>query len=42
MDGKGSGEGKTSLTTGVVVDATAGTLALESYAAAPVLLKVTR
>jgi hypothetical protein len=42
IDGNGVGEGKTSLRTGVVVDATAKTLALDDYAAAPVLLKVTR
>jgi hypothetical protein len=41
VDGKGLGEGKASLTTNVVVDAHAGTLALEDYAAAPLLLKVT-
>ena len=42
IDGKGAGEGKTSLTPPVVVDAAANTLALDGYAAAPVLLKVTR
>jgi hypothetical protein len=41
VDGKRLGEGKASLTTNVVVDANAGTLALEDYATAPVLLKVT-
>ncbi len=39
---KGAGEGKTSLTSPVVVDAAAGTLALDGYAAAPTMLKVTR
>ena len=42
IDGKGVGEGKASLTSAVVVDADAKTLALDGYAAAPVLLKVTR
>ena len=42
VDAKGVGEGKTSLTSPVVVDAAAQTLALDGYAAAPVLLKVTR
>ena len=42
IDGKGIGEAKTSLTAAVVVDAAAKTLALDGYAAAPVLLKVTR
>ena len=39
---KGAGEGKTSLASKVAVDATAQTLSLEGYAAAPVHLKVTR
>jgi hypothetical protein len=38
----GKGEGKTSLASPVVVDTAARTLALEGYAAAPVLLEVTR
>jgi len=42
IDGKGVGEGKTSLTSTVAVDAAAGTLALDGYAAAPTMLKVTR
>jgi hypothetical protein len=42
IDGQGSGEGKTSLTTKVAIDADAKTLALDGYAAAPALLKVTR
>ena len=42
LDGKGIGEAKASLTAPVVVDADAKTLALGGYAAAPVLLKVTR
>ena len=42
LDGKGLGEAKSSLTSKVVVDAAANTLALEAYADAPVLLKVTR
>jgi hypothetical protein len=42
VDGKGVGEGKASLAAGVIVDAEAKTLALDGYAAAPALLKVTR
>jgi len=42
ISGKGMGEGKTSLASTVGVDATSGTLALDGYAAAPVMLKVTR
>ena len=42
LDGTGAGEGKASLSTAVVVDAAASTLALDRFAAAPVLLKVTR
>jgi hypothetical protein len=42
VDGQGVGEGKSSLAAAVVVDADAKTLALDGYAAAPVLLKVTR
>lgn len=42
IDGKGAGEAKASLMAAVVVDAAANTLALDGYAAAPVLLKVTR
>ena len=42
LDAKGSGEGKSSLTANVAVDATAQTLALDGYAAAPLLLKVSR
>ena len=40
--GAKAGEAKTSLTTNVVVDATARTIALDGYAAAPALLKITR
>lgn len=40
--GRGGGEGRASLSTGVRVDGTARTLALETYEAAPVLFKVTR
>jgi hypothetical protein len=39
FDGKGVGEGRTSLTTKVVVDAEAKTVALESYQAAPAILR---
>jgi len=42
IDGKGNGEAKSSLTSPVVVDAAANTLALDKYMEAPVLLKVTR
>ena len=42
IDRQGVGEGKTSLTTRVAIDADAKTLALDGYAAAPALLKVTR
>jgi hypothetical protein len=42
IDGKGVGEAKSSLTSAVVVDAAANTLAIDKYADAPVLLKVTR
>jgi len=39
LNAKGLGEGKTSLTSKVVVDKEASTLALENYAAAPVILQ---
>jgi hypothetical protein len=39
LDPKGSGEAKTSLTTNVVVDKAAGTVALENYGAAPAILQ---
>jgi hypothetical protein len=42
LDAKGRGEAKTSLTTKVLADAAAKTLALDGYAAAPTLLRVTR
>lgn len=42
INGKGVGEGKTSLTSTIAVDVAAGTLALAGYPAAPVMLKVTR
>ena len=42
LDGKGNGEGKTSLGTGVVIDSAVKTLAIDGYATAPVQLKVTR
>ncbi len=41
LNSSGAGEGKASLTAGTVVDAAAQTLALDGYAAAPVLLRVT-
>jgi len=42
LDGHGTGEGKTSLSTKVTIDTAANTLALDGYAATPALLKVTR
>ncbi len=42
LDATGAGEGKTSLSANVVMDAAANTLALDGYAAAPAMLKVTR
>ena len=42
LDPKGIGEGKASLTTKVVVDNAASTLALENYAAAPAILQNVR
>jgi hypothetical protein len=43
LDGKGSGEGKTSLTAKVVADSQARTLALDNYSATPAILEhVTR
>jgi hypothetical protein len=42
VDAKGGGEGKTSLSANVVMDATANTLALDGYAAAPTMLRITR
>jgi hypothetical protein len=40
VDSKGIGEGRTSLTTNIVIDAAARTLALDGYQAAPVRLTV--
>jgi hypothetical protein len=42
FDAKGNGEARASLTTPVVVDKEAGTLALENYSAAPVILQKIR
>lgn len=42
LGGKGTGEAKASLSAPVVVDAAAKTIALDGYAAAPALMKVTR
>ncbi len=39
LDAKGLGEGKTSLTTKVIVDNEARTVALDNYAATPAILK---
>ena len=39
LDAHGAGDGKSSLTSSVIVDEPAGTLALDGYAAAPVLLQ---
>ena len=42
LDAKGVGEGKTSLSANVAVDAAANTLALDGYGAAPAQLRITR
>ena len=42
LDPKGNGEGKASLTSNVVVDNEAKTIALDNYAAAPAILNVKR
>ena len=42
IDARGIGEARTSLTTNVVLDRQAGTLALENYAAAPAILQKVR
>ena len=42
LDAKGRGEGKTSLSANVVADAAANTVALDGYAAAPALLRISR
>jgi hypothetical protein len=42
LDARGSGEGKTSLTTKVIVDSDAKTVALEDYAATPAILQNVR
>jgi len=42
IDKNGVGEAKSSLTTAVVVDAAAQTIALDGYGTAPAFLKVTR
>ena len=42
LDAKGVGEGKTSLTANVALDAASNTLALDGYTAAPALLRITR
>ena len=42
LDGKGNGEGKTSLGAGVAIDSAVKTLALDGYSTVPVQLKVTR
>jgi hypothetical protein len=42
IDARGIGEARTSLTTNVVLDKQAGTLALENYAAAPAILQKVR
>ena len=39
LNAKGLGEGKTSLTTKVIVDSPAKTVALDNYAAAPAILQ---
>jgi hypothetical protein len=42
LDAKGAGEGKTSLSANVAMDAAAITLALDGYATVPAMLRVTR
>jgi hypothetical protein len=42
LDAKGTGEGKTSLSANVVADQAARTLALDGYAAAPAMLRISR
>ena len=42
LDGTGAGEGKASLSSGIVVDAGTSALALEAYDAAPVLFTIRR
>ena len=42
LDAKGSGEGKTSVTTKVIVDTEARTIALDNYAATPALLQAVK
>jgi hypothetical protein len=42
LDAKGVGEGKTSLSANVALDAASNTLALDGYTAAPALLSITR
>jgi hypothetical protein len=42
LDSRGSGEGKASLTTKVMLDKEAGTLALEDYGATPAILQSVR
>jgi hypothetical protein len=42
LDAKGVGEGKTSLSANVALDAASNTLALDGYTAAPALLRITR
>ena len=42
FDAGGIGEGRTSLTTNVILDRQAGTLALENYAGAPAILQKVR
>jgi hypothetical protein len=42
IDGKGVGEAKSSLTSPLVLDTAANTLAIDKYTDAPVLFKVTR
>jgi hypothetical protein len=41
FDPKGTGEGKTSLTTSAVIDQAAGTIALQNYDAIPPQLRIT-
>ena len=41
LDPKGTGEGRTSLTTTAVVDQPAGTIAVQNYDAIPLQLRIT-
>jgi hypothetical protein len=42
LDANGTGEGRTSLTGAAVIDQSAGTVALDGYAAAPAVFRIRR